>query len=426
MKKTISKVILLTLALAIMMSTLSSCVLRLGGEEDYISREELDDILGSIIAGDVTIENAPTYNIEIDGDVNRNVAAAAKAVLSAVSVYATFELGYTGANSKGTAAGAGVIYKLDKTTGDAYIITNYHVVYDSRSTTADRISRDIVLRLYGYEDTATGNYPEYDIPATFIGGSMTEDLAVLKVDGSRLLIESAATAVTFANSDEVSILDTAIAIGNPSSEGLSATLGCINVDSEYVKITTADGSSTQTQRLFRIDTAVNSGNSGGGLFNDRGELIGIVNAKASSYSVENVGYAIPGNLTKHVVDNIIDYCDGTSKTHGYKYMLGITLGSKDLTAVYDSATGKVHKTETVYVASITEGTAAGDVSSVGDVIKSITIDGVTHEITRMYQVIDCMFDVRADSTLQITFVSEDGTERTEIIDVSKMTSQKIA
>ena len=113
MKKTLSKIILLALSLIMIMSVLSSCVITPG--EDYISREELDDILGSIIAGDVTIENAPTYNIEIEGDANRNVAAAAKAVLSAVSVYATFELGYTsGINSTGTAAGAGVIYKIDK------------------------------------------------------------------------------------------------------------------------------------------------------------------------------------------------------------------------------------------------------------------------------------------------------------------------
>ena len=424
MKKKTAKVISLALALVLLVAALSSCVLRLDDDE-YMTREEVEALLESTMRGDVTIENSPNYNITIEGEANRNLAAAAKAVLSAVNVYAKMDIGYSnGSVSSGTAAGAGVIYKLDKARGDAIIITNYHVVYDSRSITGNKISDDIVLRLYGHEDTPTGEHPEYDIPAKFIGGSMTEDLAVLKVEASRVLAESSAVAVTFADSDAVSILDTAIAIGNPSSNGISATLGVINVDSEYVAISSSDGYTAQTQRLFRIDTAVNSGNSGGGLFNDKGELIGIVNAKSSSSSVENVGYAIPGNLAKFVVDNILYYCDGKDAEVGRKYMLGITLGSKDLAAIYDEETGRVHKTESVTVASISA-TAPEGVCEVGDVLRKITIDGKEYTITRMYQVIDCMFAVRPESTLVMTFESADGTLREEAIDVSKMTASVI-
>lgn len=411
------KIVAVALALLLVLLSLSSCVLTLGGKgDDYMTREEVEELLNSGIYGEVNIESSPNYNITIDGDVNRNLQAAGKAVLSAVSVYASFDFGY----SSNTSAGAGVIYKLDKQKGDAYIITNYHVVFDTRSSSVNMVSNDITVRLYGQEDSPSGTYPEYDIPATFIGGSLTHDLAILKVTGSRVLAESNCLPVSVANSDEVAILDTAIAVGNPSAEGISATLGCINVDSEYVTISVTDNYPV-TQRLFRIDTAVNSGNSGGGLFNDKGELIGIVNAKSASSSVENVGYAIPSNVVKFVSDNIIDHCDGTEEERGRKYLLGITLASKDLTTVYDTESGRVHKRETVYIKSIGEGTLAEELFNIGDVINFITIDGERYDITRMYQVIDCMFSVRANSTVTINVTGADGVAVNKAIDISRLT-----
>ena len=282
------------------------------------------------------------------------------------------------------------------------------------------ISEDITLRLYGQEDSPSGKYPEYDIPATFIGGSLTHDLAILKVTGSRVLAESNCLPVSVANSDEVAILDTAIAVGNPSAEGISATLGCINVDSEYVTIAVTDNYPV-TQRLFRIDTAVNSGNSGGGLFNDNGELIGIVNAKSASSSIENVGYAIPSNVVKFVSDNIIHHCDGTEEERGRKYLLGITLSGKDLTTVYDTESGRVHKRDTVYIKAIGEGTLAEELFKTGDVINYIIIDGERYDITRMYQVIDCMFAVRANSTVTINVTGADGVATDKSVDISRLT-----
>lgn len=410
------KVLALVLVLTVATLSATSCMLRLGGDK-YVSREEVENMLDSTLRGDVTIESSPNYNITVNGNPNQNLAAAGKAVLSAVSVYAEFDFG----RSSGKSAGAGIIYRIDKQKGDAYIITNYHVVYDTRSITENMISDNITLRLYGQEDSPSGNYPEYDIPAKFIGGSLTNDLAVLKVTASRVLAESNATAVSVADSDKVAILDTAIAIGNPSANGISATLGCINVDSEYVAISVTDNY-TVTQRLFRIDTAVNSGNSGGGLFNDRGELIGIVNAKSASTSIENVGYAIPSNVVKFISDNVIYYCDGKENERAEKYMLGITLGSKNLTTRYDNTDGRVHKVEDVYVKVVTAGSYADGVFNEGDVIKRVTIDGVSYDITRMYQVIDCMYAVRPDSTLVIT-VLRDGVPTERVVDVSLLTPE---
>ncbi|MGN1097026.1 MAG: hypothetical protein ACI4QU_04225, partial [Christensenellales bacterium] len=133
-------------------------------------------------------------------------AAANKAMRSAVSIYATFEyttnvMGST-VTKTGTSSGAGIIYKLNKTNGDAIILTNYHVVYYSTATTENHISDDIAVYLYGSEIS------DYKIEATYIGGSLNYDIAVLKVEGSEVLKASDAESVTIA-ADEANVGTTA-------------------------------------------------------------------------------------------------------------------------------------------------------------------------------------------------------------------------
>ena len=399
--KRLAKLALLCVIMLSVVLCSTSCLWTRGGA--YVTRDQLDELIGGRLDGEVVIENSPNYSITIENNGNQNLVAAAKSVLSAVRINANFETSYmhSSTSKQYSSGGAGVIYKLDKASGNAYVITNYHVIYDSKANTKNHISNDISLYLYGQESAA------YAIPASYVGGSMTMDLAVLKVERSAVLAASNAVAATIADSDEVSILDTAIAIGNPASGGLSATVGCINVDSEYIEITGADGVSTIKLRLFRIDTAVNNGNSGGGLFNDRGELVGIVNAKMSSSTVDNIGYAIPSNIAKYVADNIIHYCDGTTVENPYKYKFGVTIESDELYTVYDEQTGKVYKRETVKVSDIIAGSIGAEIFKVGDVIKSITIDGVRYEINRSFVLIDCMYNIYENSTVTVE-IERDG------------------
>ena len=254
------------------------------------------------------------------------------------------------------------------------------------------------LFLYGMEMMTSEN-TSYAIPADYVGGSMNYDIAVLKVTDSTVLIESNAMAVSVANSDDVTILDTAIAIGNPAGSGISATVGNINVDSEqiYVQFETASGTQPVELRVMRTDAAVNSGNSGGGLFNDSGELIGIVNAKDADESVDNIGYAIPSNVAKAIADNAIHYSDGTVK----RCLLGITVGVKSYKTNYDINTGKIYKLEEVVVTEITSGAAAKGILEVGDVINSITVDGVRCEVSRIHHVVDSMLYARVGSSVNV-------------------------
>ena len=336
--------------------------------------------------------------------------ATAKGLRSAVSIVceftATVQGGYwpgSGTTTKQYAsAGSGVIYKLDKESGDAFIITNYHVVYDASSNTSNGISNDINVFLYGSE------YEELAIEATYVGGSLYYDIAVLRVEDSDLIKESDVTAVEVFDSDNIVVGDTAIAIGNAQGYGISASYGIISVDSEYLTMTAADGKTEVTFRTIRIDTAVNPGNSGGGIYDDEGKLIGIVNAKIVEDDVENIAYAIPSKIAVNVAENIIDNCFGKSNQRVLRAMLGISLSTSDSRAVYDPATGFITIKETVEVYEVSADSLADGKLRAEDVLVSVVHNGETVMINRQYHIIDLMLSVRVGDVLTFNIL-RDGT-----------------
>lgn len=348
------------------------------------------------------------YDITIEGE-DTTTEAASKGLLSVVSVYSNFTttvyvrdgLGYKEVPYHYSSAGSGVIYQLDKGSGSAYIITNFHVVYDGdNETTQSGVSADINLYLYGMQAE------QYAIDATYVGGSKYYDIAVLEVKDSDILSSSQATAVELADSNEISVGETAIAIGNPEALGISATAGIICVDSEFITMKTADNTAQVSMRVMRIDTAINSGNSGGALYNGKGQLVGITNAKIVDQSTENIAYAIPSNIAVGVAQNIIDTCVGTDKEVMQRCVVGVSLATLSSKAVYDSAIGKVLIEESVSVSAVdTQGLAYGHIS-VGDIICGITVGGAYHEVSRTFHVIDAMLGARVGDTVVFHIVRE--------------------
>ncbi len=404
------KIFAIILVLALSVTSMTSCLL-LDGNGIFGSGGSDDE---KNPGGDTTInvEGGDTYeNINISSNANGSLLAASKAMLSAVSITCAFDeyqYSWNGsyAGTKQTmSAGSGVIYKLNKDSGDAYVITNYHVVYNSNASEKGGISDDINLYLYGME-LATADKTNYAIPATYVGGSMNYDIAVLKVKASEVLMASNARAADVADSDLVTILDTAIAIGNPGAGGLSATVGCINVDSEEITVQfeTSSNAVAVSLRVMRTDAAVNSGNSGGGLFNDKGELIGIVNAKDADESVDNIGYAIPSNVAIAIAENAIHYSDG----YIYRCMFGVTVGVKEYSTQYDTESGKIYRLEKVVISEVSKGAGVTGILEAGDIINSITVDGVKHDVTRMHHVVDSMLHARVGSAV-IVNITRGGT-----------------
>ncbi len=230
------------------------------------------------------------------------------------------------------AAGSGFII-----TEDGYILTNHHVIDGSDTVTV-----------------ATFDEETYD--AKVIGYDESSDIAILKVEATNL------KPVTVGDSDKLRVGDPVYAIGNPLGElTFSLTHGIVSALSRNVK------TGSHTMNLIQTDCAINSGNSGGALFNSRGEVVGITNAKysASGFSneaeIDNVGFAIPVNSVTRIVTSIIE--------NGYvlKPYIGITVAplSEETASITGIKAGAV-------VQDVTEGAPAEQAGiKVHDVIVKI-------------------------------------------------------
>ncbi len=368
--------------------------------------------------GDVT-QNITNNTITITGGASDVAYAAAKGLRSAVSIYCTFEVTSSGSSQWNPrpstktyyATGSGVIYQLE-VDGSAFIVTNHHVVYEHESNSDNHVSDKIYIYLYGMESE------DYAIPATYVGGSSKYDLAVLRVEANEILQAAYATGtaapVTVADSDTVAPGMTTIAIGNPAADelgGLSVTSGIVSVDSEYITMTAGDGSGEVSFRVIRTDAPVNPGNSGGGMYSDRGELIGIVNAKIADSDIENIGYALPSNVVRAVADNIIDYCYDTDCESVMRGLLGITIQTTGYSTAYDAESGLLVRCEEISVYEVTAGGLGENILKADDVVKSITIGEKIIPVTRQHHLIDAMLDVRVGDTVTLSIV-RDGQEMT--------------
>lgn len=377
-----------------------------------------------VVSGDNADSNGDyaVGTIVVNSEKSNISAASAKGLSNAVSISCKFKTtvqtggwrpGSSNTSTKeyGT-SGSGVIYKLDKELGDAFIITNYHVVYDASSNSENGISEDIRVYLYGSE------FESNAIEATYVGGSLYYDIAVLRIEDSEILKNSSATAVEIADSDKISVGESAIAIGNAQGYGISASLGIVSVDSEYITMTAADEKTSVSFRVMRIDTAVNSGNSGGGLYDGNGKLMGIVNAKIVEDGVENIGYAIPSNVAVSIAENIIDYCFEKDTERVQRASVGIKVSATSSKAVYSAETGGYEIKETVAVYEISKNSLAEGLLEIGDVLVSVKINDEIIEITRQHQAIDMMVDVRVGDI--VTFnILRDGEEKSVSLTITE-------
>lgn len=342
-----------------------------------------------------------------------------KCLRSSAKVYSEFKQtvisgfrpgGITTTTQTALSAGSAVVYRVD--TDYTYFITNYHVVYNANATTG--ISQNIHCYMYGSEGAPTAvssneyDYGDYGIACEFVGGSAAYDLAVLRAETSELLaVSDSVCAVEFA--DDYHVGQTAIAIGNPDDAGISVTKGVVSVDNDYITLN-IDGT-TREYRSIRIDTALYSGNSGGGLFNVRGELIGITNA--GNGDEENINYAIPLSIVEGAVENIMyHYGDGKEDTNGvYKLTVGITVSSEKSKYVYDELAGYGEIVEDIVVASVESGSIAEKMGlQVGDKLRFIENGGTRYALNRYFDIADGL--LRLTEGTEFSFVYERDGERT--------------
>ncbi len=216
-------------------------------------------------------------------------------------------------------AGSGVIIS-----DDGYIITNNHVICDDSGTT---VADNITVRLTNGE--------EYK--ATAIGADADSDIAVLKIEAQNL------TFAVAGNSDNLAVGEEVVVVGNPLGElGGTVTNGIVSATEREMDVNGV------TMHLIQSNAAVNPGNSGGGMFNMKGELVGIVNAKSSGTGIEGLGFAIPINEALQINEQLLQYGYVRGKT-----MIGVSFEQVENSAsmfmyYYNVKPG-------LYVTSLTEG-----------------------------------------------------------------------
>ncbi len=281
-------------------------------------------------------------------------------------------------------SGSGIIL-----TSDGYIVTCKHVV-DGAETIKVILNDD----------------KEYD--ATLVGSDSRSDLAVLKIDATGL------SPATLGDSDMLTVGEDVIAIGNPLGELRgTATSGIISALSREVTV------ENTTMSLIQTDAAISPGNSGGGLFNASGSLVGIVNAKASSSNAEGLGFAIPVSSVKTIISNLIDHGYVLGRAYLGVYTQDVTLssGTSDWGSLFGNMLGS--NVTCVQIAQIVSDSAAEKAGlQVGDLV--LKVDDT--EISSNSVLASAIASYNAGDTATLT-IQRDGTQQTVSVTFGEYTPE---
>lgn len=266
-----------------------------------------------------------------------------------------------------TAAGSGFII-----TEDGYIVTNNHVIEGAETITVVLDNDDVYS-------------------AEMVGTDPSNDVAVIKIE------ETGLPTVVLGDSDDLLVGELAVAIGNPLGE-LSGTVTAGIISALDREITLGSSSGTQRMKLLQTDAAINSGNSGGALFNSFGEVIGINTAKNTGTGVEGLGFAIPIDHAEPIIESLIQY--------GYvrgRPKIGITARniSQQMAEYY-------RLTEGIYVVEIERGSAAAEA---GLEVQDIIIAANGEETLTIEALNTVKNKLKPGDTLTLTVI-RDGRERT--------------
>ena len=292
-------------------------------------------------------------------------------VNSTVGITTSVTTNFWGYQTTSAASGSGFIIS-----DDGYILTNFHVIEDSSA-----------INVSFYDGSSQ--------PAQLIGYDASNDIAVLKVETTGL------TPVILGDSKNLNVGDTVLAIGNPLGElTFSLTVGAVSALER--EVTTSNGI---TMNLMQTDCAINSGNSGGALFNLYGEVIGITNAKYSSSgssseaSIDNIGFAIPINSVRSIVESIME------KGHIAKPYIGISVTDvSEETQSYGLPKGAAVKT-------VAEGSPA---EKAGLQVNDIITHADGNEIGGSNDLVSYVSECEAGQVLKVTVYRQGNTLELEI------------
>ena len=335
-----------------------------------------------------------------------------------------------------------------KTKGSAHYINKSDVIESPIET---HFLNDYNIYLYGYQSE------EYKLTASFVGGSAENDIAVLKVEKNKSknnerLFNGTYKEVNLGDSKDLDVGEAIIAVGNPlladtsnvndtssakvyvddlkqsyvDALCLTSTDGVVSNISEKCKFEhLLDGTKTVDMRLIRVSAAINAGNSGGGLYDISGRLVGIVNGKIASYDYDNVGFAIPVNIASRLADRIIAECDGTktrvSALKATSNSFGLTVKNGESETYYDPniAGGAFVNKNNVLVDTVSASLASLGLE-VGNIISSVSFDNeeTKYELTHDYDLNDVLLMAQKGKTQKVVLHILKGDKTTTSITIN--------
>ncbi|WP_101961830.1 S1C family serine protease [Lactococcus cremoris] len=376
----------------------------LGGSAIY---QSTTNQLGNANRSNTTSTKVSNVSVNVNTDVTSAIKKVSNSVVSVMnyqkqnsqSDFSSIFGGNSGSSSANdglqlSSEGSGVIYK--KSGGDAYVVTNYHVI-------AGNSSLDVLL---------SGGQK---VKATVVGYDEYTDLAVLKISSDHVK-----DVATFADSSKLTIGEPAIAVGSPlgSQFANTATEGILSATSRQVTLTQENGQTTSINAI-QTDAAINPGNSGGALINIEGQVIGITQSKITttedgSTSVEGLGFAIPSND----VVNIINKLETDGKIS--RPALGIRMVDLSQLSTNDSSQLKLPSSVIggVVVYSVQAGLPAATAGlKAGDVITKVGDTAVTSSTDLQ----SALYSHNINDTVKVTYY-RDGKSATANVKLSKSTS----
>lgn len=334
-------------------------------------------------------------------------------------------------NSAASSAGSGIVYSLEANAeggATAYVITNYHVVYSRTESGTDKFGKNIYAYLYGDKYDTENLASSAALTATYVGGSMEQDIAVLSMEipAERVeFVQSISADVGVRDSDHANAGEKVYAVGNLLGNGISVVSGAVSVEAEYNHFLKLDDPDKSVDRLtMRIDAPVNHGNSGGGLFDKNGKFLGLVNGgmdvtvknadgENETIAIGGYGFALPANRVISVAQSIIDNL-GKGERAAYYGLLG-EFETKSSVGVFNDNTQSVDIVEDVVVKSVDSRSPFGrDIE--GKSLTGIAVrnkSGVTtvdKTITRRHQAETILYNLRTGDSVTLTFA--DGTSVT--------------
>lgn len=332
------------------------------------------NVQASLTTGDdSTVQPTAISSSYVATDVSDIVDEVMPSIVAITNVSQTEYQSFWGQSKtyESTSCGSGIIVSQDKEY--LYVATNNHVVEGANSLTVT----------FANDDT---------VSAEIKGTDPSTDLAVVKVALSSIKDDtmSAIKVATLGSSDTLKVGESCIAIGNALGYGQSVTTGVISALNREVSVSDSSSSTNYTAELIQTDAAINPGNSGGALLNTAGEVIGINSVKYSDTSVEGIGYAIPMDTAKPIIEELITKEKVDESNSAYLGIAGVDV-TGDVAKTYNMPTG-------VYVAQVMEGAAAEQAGiQKGDIITKF--DG--KDVTSMEELSSNMQYYAAGTTVDV-------------------------